>query len=157
MQQQEVPMFKEFKTFIMRGNVLDLAVAVIIGAAFGKIVTSLTDDVIMPVVGKLSGGLDFSSHFIRLGDIPADFKGSLTSYADLKKAGVPLLGYGEFLTQAVNFLIVAFIIFMIVRGVNKAMTLGAKPVDDTPAAPPPDAADLVLLREIRDELRARGQ
>jgi large conductance mechanosensitive channel len=150
-------MFKEFKAFIMRGNVLDLAIAVIIGAAFSKIVTSLTDDVIMPVVGKLSGGLDFSSHFIRLGDIPADFKGSLTSYADLKKAGVPLLGYGEFLTQAVNFVIVAFIIFMLVRAVNKAMALGAKPVDDTPAAPPPESADVILLREIRDELRVRSR
>ena len=85
-------MFKEFRSFIARGNVLDLAVAVIIGAAFGKIVTSLTDDIIMPIIGKLSGGLDFSSHFLRLGPIPAEYKGSLTSYADLKKAGVPLVG-----------------------------------------------------------------
>ncbi|WP_404711633.1 large conductance mechanosensitive channel protein MscL [Sphingomonas sp. MMS24-J13] len=150
-------MFKEFRAFIMRGNVLDLAVAVIIGAAFGKIVTSLTDDVIMPVIGKLSGGLDFSSHFIRLGDIPADYKGSLTSYADLKKAGVPLLGYGEFITQAVNFLIVAFIIFLLVRAVNKAMTLGARRAAAEVAAPPPESADVILLREIRDELRARGR
>lgn len=149
-------MFKEFKAFIMRGNVLDLAVAVIIGAAFGKIVTSLTDDVIMPVVGKLSGGLDFSSHFIRLGEIPADFKGSLTSYADLKKAGVPLLGYGEFLTQAVNFLIVALIIFMLVRAVNKAMTLGQKPAEPEAPAPVVESADVILLREIRDELRTRN-
>jgi large conductance mechanosensitive channel len=148
-------MLKEFRAFITRGNVLDLAVAVIIGAAFGKIITSLTDDVIMPVVGRLSGGLDFSSHFIALGAIPADYKGSLTSYADLKKAGVPLLGYGEFITQAVNFLIVAFIIFMIVRAVNKAMTLGRKQ-EEAAAAAAPDSADVVLLREIRDELRARG-
>jgi large conductance mechanosensitive channel len=149
-------MFKEFRAFIMRGNVLDLAVAVIIGAAFGKIVTSLTDDVIMPVIGKLSGGLDFSSHFIRLGDIPADYKGSLTSYADLKKAGVPLLGYGEFVTQAVNFLIVAFIIFLLVRAVNKAMTLRRTPAEPEAPAPVIEAADVVLLREIRDELRSRG-
>jgi large conductance mechanosensitive channel len=149
-------MLKEFRAFIARGNVLDLAVAVIIGAAFGKIVTSLTDDVIMPVIGKIFGGLDFSSYFILLGSIPEDYKGSLTSYADLKKAGVPLLGYGEFVTQAVNFIIVAFIIFLLVRAVNKAMTLGAKPAEAEAAAPPPEAADVVLLREIRDELRARS-
>ena len=141
-------MFKEFKTFIARGNVLDLAVAVIIGAAFGKIVTSLTDDIIMPVIGKLFGGLDFSSYFVRLGPVPANYAGSLSDYAALKKAGVPLLGYGEFITQAVNFLIVAFIIFLIVRSVNRLMP---KPE----AAAPADPADVVLLREIRDELKAR--
>jgi large conductance mechanosensitive channel len=115
-------MFKEFRDFINRGNVLDLAVAVIIGAAFGKIVTSLTDDVIMPIVGKLFGGLDFSGYFLKLGPVPANYSGSLTDYAALKKAGVPLLGYGEFITQAVNFLIVAFIIFLIVRAVNRAIS-----------------------------------
>ncbi|WP_442679125.1 large conductance mechanosensitive channel protein MscL [Sphingomonas sp. ASY06-1R] len=145
-------MLKEFRGFIARGNVLDLAVAVIIGAAFGKIVTSLTDDVIMPVIGRLSGGLDFSSHFIRLGAIPADYKGSLASYADLKKAGVPLIGYGQFLTQVVDFLIVAFIIFLIVRGVTKAMT--ALEREKAAAPPPADPAELVLLREIRDALKA---
>ena len=145
-------MFQEFRTFINRGNVLDLAVAVIIGAAFGKIVTSLTDDIIMPLVGRLFGGLDFSGYFMRLGAIPADYKGSLTSYADLKKAGVPLLGYGEFVTQAVNFLIVAFIIFLLVRAINRTLRLDQK-VETTPA---PDSAEVVLLREIRDELRARG-
>jgi len=142
-------MFKEFKAFINRGNVLDLAVAVIIGAAFGKIVSSLTDDILMPLIGKVFGGLDFSGYFIRLGAIPADFKGSLTSYADLKKAGVPLLGYGEFVTQAVNFLIIAFLIFLVVRALNRALNLQEK-------APAPDAPEVVLLREIRDELRARG-
>lgn len=141
-------MFKEFKTFIARGNVLDLAVAVIIGAAFGKIVTSLTDDIIMPVIGKIFGGLDFSSYFVRLGPVPANYAGSMSDYAALKKAGVPLLGYGEFVTQAVNFLIVAFIIFLIVRSVNRLMP---KPE----AAAPADPADVVLLREIRDELKAR--
>jgi len=146
-------MLKEFRAFIARGNVLDLAVAVIIGAAFGKIITSLTDDVIMPVIGKLFGGLDFSSYFVRLGEVPADFKGSLTSYADLKKAGVPLIGYGEFLTQVVDFLIVAFIIFLIVRGVTKAMTALEK---EKAAAPAADSAEVVLLREIRDELRSAG-
>ena len=143
-------MFNEFKAFINRGNVLDLAVAVIIGAAFGKIVTSLTDDIIMPIIGKATGGLDFSGYFMRLGPVPADFKGSLTSYADLKKAGVPLLGYGEFATQVVDFVIVAFIIFLLIRSINRAF------VNDAPKAIAPDPADVVLLREIRDELRTRG-
>ena len=140
-------MFKEFKAFIARGNVLDLAVAVIIGAAFGKIVTSLTEDVIMPVVGRIFGGLDFSSYFLVLGDVPAALRGS-TDYAALKKAGVPLLGYGEFVTQAVNFLIVAFIIFLLVRAVNRIVPKA----EEAPAVEP---ADVALLREIRDELRAR--
>ncbi|WP_298674211.1 large conductance mechanosensitive channel protein MscL [uncultured Sphingomonas sp.] len=140
-------MFKEFKAFIMRGNVLDLAVAVIIGAAFGKIITSLTEDVIMPVIGKLFGGLDFSSYFIVLGKVPEKLQGS-TDYAALKKAGVPLLGYGEFITQAVNFLIIAFIIFLVIRAVNRVMPKAE-------AAPAADPADVVLLREIRDELRSR--
>ena len=147
-------MFKEFRAFIARGNVLDLAVAVIIGAAFGKIITSLTDDIIMPLIGKVSGGLDFSSHFVQLGPIPAGYKGSLTSYADLKKAGVPLVGYGEFLTQVVYFLIVAFVIFLMVRTVNRA---AARFEREKEAAPTPaDSAEVMLLRDIRDELRTTG-
>lgn len=146
-------MFKEFKTFISRGNVLDLAVAVIIGAAFGKIVTSLTDDVIMPLIGKATGNLDFSSHFVLLGEVPADYKGSLTSYADLKKAGVSMIGYGEFITTIVNFLIIAFVIFLLVRSINKMMTAAAKEQAEAPAAPAPDSAEVILLREIRDELK----
>ena len=138
---------EEFKAFAVKGNALDLAVGVIIGAAFGKIVTSLTEDVIMPVVGRIFGGLDFSSYFLVLGDVPAALRGS-TDYAALKKAGVPLLGYGEFVTQAVNFLIVAFIIFLLVRAVNRIVPKA----EEAPAAEP---ADVVLLREIRDELRAR--
>ena len=140
-------MFKEFKAFIARGNVLDLAVAVIIGAAFGKIITSLTDDIIMPTIGKIFGGLDFSSYFIALGPIPQQLAGS-TDYAALKKAGVPLLGYGQFVTQAVNFLIVAFIVFLIIRSVNRMM-----PKAEEAAAAEP--ADVTLLREIRDELKKR--
>jgi large conductance mechanosensitive channel len=153
-------MFKEFKAFIMRGNVLDLAVAVIIGAAFGKIVTSLTEDVLMPVIGRVFGGLDFSSYFLVLSPdkVPAALQGS-TDYAALKKAGVPLLGYGEFITQAVNFVIVAFIIFMLVRGVNRLLTLAAHELahkeQAAAEAPVPDSAEVVLLREIRDELKAR--
>jgi large conductance mechanosensitive channel len=140
--------FKEFKAFIARGNVLDLAVAVIIGAAFGKIVTSLTDDLIMPVIGKIFGGLDFSSYFVVLGKVPDALVGS-SDYAALKKAGVSVFGYGAFITAAVNFLILAFIIFMLIRAVNRLMP---KP-DEAPAAEP---ADIALLREIRDELKKKS-
>ena len=143
--------FQEFKEFAMRGNVVDLAIAVIIGAAFGRIVTSLTDDMIMPVIGYLTGGLDFSSHFIRLGPIPADYAGSVTSYADLKKAGVPLFGIGQFITVSVNFLIVAFVVFLLVRAIQKV----EHKKDETPApAVPPE--DVVLLREILAELKKKG-
>ena len=148
-------MLKEFRAFIARGNVLDLAVAVIIGAAFSKIVTSLTDDVLMPVIGKIFGGLDFSSYFLRMGPVPANYAGSLTDYAALKKAGVPLLGYGAFVTQAVNFVIVAFIIFLLIRTVNRATAMFEKQKAEAPAAPQAEPADVALLREIRDELRAR--
>lgn len=144
-------MFKEFKAFIARGNVLDLAVAVIIGAAFSKIVTSLTEDIIMPVIGKIFGGLDFSSYFIRLGPIPATYNGSPSDYAALKKAGVALFGYGEFITQAANFIIVAFIIFLLVRSVHRLLPKPEAPAPTAPAEP----ADVTLLREIRDELKAR--
>lgn len=145
-------MFKEFRDFINRGNVMDLAVAVIIGAAFGKIITSLTDDIIMPIIGKITGGLDFSSHFITLGAVPASYTGSPSDYAALKKAGVPLLGWGEFVTQAVNFVIVAYIIFLLVRSINK---LSATPAE-APAEPEAEPADITLLREIRDELKKKG-
>lgn len=143
-------MLKEFRDFIARGNVLDLAVAVIIGAAFGKIITSLTDDIIMPVIGKIFGGLDFSSYFLILGDVPEKLRGS-TDYAALKAAGVPLLGWGSFVTAAINFIIVAFIIFLIVRSVNR---MTAKPVEAAPE-PAAEPADVVLLREIRDALVKR--
>ena len=103
-------MFQEFKTFIARGSVLDLAVGVIIGGAFGKIVGSLTDDILMPVIGKITGGVDFSSKFILLGAIPAKYTGSPADYAALKKAGVAMLGYGSFITAIINFLIMAFVI-----------------------------------------------
>jgi large conductance mechanosensitive channel len=139
-------MLSEFRAFISRGNVVDLAVAVIIGAAFGRIITSFTDDIIMPVIGRIFGGLDFANYFIRLGDIPADFKGSVTSYVDLKAAGVPLLGYGQFVTVAVNFLIVAFIVFLVIRAINRAMPRAE-------AASAAEPAEVTLLREIRDELK----
>lgn len=139
-------MFQEFKTFVMRGNVLDLAVGVIIGAAFGKIVTSLTDDVIMPVVGLLTGGTDFTNKFVVLGTIPADYTGEM-SYAALKAAGVALLGYGAFLTAVINFLLLAFIIFLLVRQANKIL---AKPA---PEAAPAGPTEVELLAEIRDALK----
>ena len=140
-------MLQEFKTFIAKGNVLDLAVGVIIGGAFGGITKSLTDDLIMPVVGWLFGGVDFSSHFIQLGDIPADFKGDPNSYTALKDAGVAMIGLGQFVTVLINFLILAFIIFMIVRAANKLR----RPAPA--AAPAPTPEDVVLLREIRDALK----
>lgn len=143
-------MLQEFRSFVARGNVLDLAVAVIIGAAFATIVASLTDDLIMPVVGYLFGGLDFSSYFVALGPVPAGYAGSLSNYAELKEAGVPLLGYGQFLTVLVNFLILAVIIFLLVRTANKSM----RKAEEAPVAAAP-AEDVVLLREIRDELRKR--
>ena len=141
-------MFNEFKAFIARGSVLDLAVGVIIGAAFGKIVTSLTESVIMPIIGWITGGVDFTRYFVLLGTVPASYRGSPDDYAALKAAGVPLIGYGEFITQVVNFLILAWIIFLIVKLANKAN-------------PPADAAstgpsEVDLLAEIRDELRKRA-
>ena len=141
-------MLKDFRAFIAKGNVLDLAVAVIIGAAFAKIVSSLTDDIIMPIVGKIFGGLDFSSHFLLLGSVPADYRGSMTDYAALKKAGAPVLGWGTFVTEIVSFLILAFIIFLMVRWATKLMR---KP-EEAPTAGP---TEIELLTEIRDELKKR--
>jgi len=149
-------MWQEFRTFIARGNVLDLAVGVIIGGAFGNITKSLTEDLIMPVIGALFGGFDFSSHFIALGAVPASYKGSPTDYAALKAAGVPLLGYGAFVTVVINFVILAFIVFLIVRSVNRMMVSVEREKAAGTAEPAAEAADVVLLREIRDELRTRG-
>ena len=134
-------MFNEFKAFISRGNVLDLAVGVIIGAAFGKIVTSLTEDVIMPVVGKVSGGLDFSAKYFVLSGTVAP--GTPLDVA--RKAGANVLAYGSFVTAVINFLILAWIIFLIVKAANRAM----------PAAPaaPAGPSEVDLLTEIRDALK----
>ena len=140
-------MFSEFRDFVARGNVLDLAVAVIIGAAFATITASLTDDIIMPIVGAAFGGLDFANYFVILGRVPQDYAGSLTSYADLKKAGVAVLGWGQFVTVVINFLILAFIIFLLVRWANRMIR---KPAD-APAGP----SEVELLTEIRDELKRR--
>ena len=129
----------EFKAFAMKGNVVDLAVGVIIGAAFGKIVDSIVSDLIMPVVGKIFGGLDFSNYFIPLASQTA------TNLADAKKAGA-VFAYGNFITVALNFAILAFIIFLMIRQINRLR-------GDSPATPPPPPEDVVLLREIRDALR----
>ena len=139
-------MAAEFREFAAKGNVVDLAVGVIIGAAFGKIVDSLVKDLIMPIVGRIFGGLDFSNYFVALAPPPPGYAGPMT-YEALTKAGVPLFAWGNFLTVCVNFLILAFIIFMMVRQINKLRR--AEP-------PPPPAAtpeDTVLLREIRDALK----
>lgn len=135
----------EFKAFALKGNVMDLAVGVIIGAAFGKIVDSFVGDIIMPVVGRIFGGMDFSNLFIKLAEGPA---GIPQTYVELKKAGVALLAYGNFLTVAVNFAILALIIFMMVRQVNRLKA------EAPPAAPPATPEDVLLLREIRDQLKS---
>jgi large conductance mechanosensitive channel len=140
-------MLNDFRAFIAKGNVLDLAVAVIIGAAFAKITTSLSEDVIMPVVGAIFGGLDFSSYFALLGPVPEGYHGSMRDYAALKAAGAPVLGWGEFVTVVINFLILAFIIFLMVRWATKLM----RRADEAPAGP----TEVELLAEIRDELRKR--
>ena len=135
----------EFKEFAMKGNVVDLAVGVIIGAAFGKIVDSIVKDLIMPIVGKIFGGLDFSNYFIMLSNPPAEYKGAMT-YDALSKAGVPLFAYGNFITVALNFIILAFIIFMMVKQINRMKK-------DTLQAAPPTPEEVILLREIRDALK----
>jgi large conductance mechanosensitive channel len=140
-------MLREFRDFVARGNVLDLAVAVIIGAAFATIAASLTEDVIMPIIGAIFGGIDLSSHFVLLGPLPADFHGDPGSYADLKKAGVAVLGWGQFVTVLINFLILAFIIFLLIRSATRLMRKGP----EAPAGP----SEADLLTEIRDELRKR--
>ncbi len=139
-------MMQEFKEFAVKGNVMDLAVGVIIGAAFGKIVDSMVKDLIMPLVGAVFGKLDFSNMFIVLGTPPEGTERNLDA---LTKAGVPLFAYGNFITVAVNFAILAFIIFMMVKQMNRLKRAPA------PAAAPATAEDVLLLREIRDSLKNR--
>ena len=140
-------MLKDFRDFAVKGNVIDLAVAVIIGAAFGKIVDSLVKDLIMPLVGRIFGGLDFTNSFIMLAPPPAGYSGPMT-YDALTKAGVPLLAYGNFITVIINFIILAFVIFWMVR----QLTAVKKRIDPASAvAPVPE--DVLLLREIRDALK----
>jgi large conductance mechanosensitive channel len=133
----------EFKQFAVKGNVMDLAVGFIVGAAFAKIVDSLVKDIIMPVVGRIFGGLDFTNYFIMLKAPPAGYSGPMT-YDALTKAGVPLFAYGSFITAVINFLILALIIFIMVKQVNRLKT--------PPTAPAPPE-EVTLLREIRDALQ----
>jgi large conductance mechanosensitive channel len=139
---------KEFKEFAVKGNVIDLAVGVIIGGAFGKIVDSVVADLIMPVVGLVFGKLDFSNLFVVLGTVPS---GTAMTLDALRKAGVPVFAYGNFLTVAVNFIILAFIIFMMIKQINRLKR--EAPAAAAPAAPAPVPEDIVLLREIRDSLK----
>ncbi|MBI2277571.1 MAG: large conductance mechanosensitive channel protein MscL [Dechloromonas sp.] len=138
-------MLQEFKGFAVKGNAMDLAVGVIIGGAFGKIVDSIVGDLIMPLVSRVVGKLDFSNLFVVLGDNP----GNLVALADLKKAGIPVFAYGSFLTILVNFVILAFIIFIMIKQMNRLRT----PAPAAPEAPPPTPEDVLLLREIRDSLK----
>lgn len=140
--------FAEFRKFAVRGSVVDLAVGVIIGGAFNKIVDSVVKDLMMPLVSLALGNLDFSNKFVVLGDLPKDYAGAMT-YADLTKAGVPLFAWGNFVTMLINFIILAFIIFVMVRQINR---LKAKE-EAAPAPAPATPEDVLLLREIRDSLK----
>jgi large conductance mechanosensitive channel len=141
-----VSFFSEFREFAVKGSVVDLAVGVIIGAAFGKIVDSLVKDLIMPVIGAVTGGLDFTNYFVVLRPPPPGYAGPMT-YEALTKTGVPVLAYGNFITIVINFIILALIIFLMVRAINR---LRRQQEAQKPAAPP---EEVVLLREIRDALK----
>jgi large conductance mechanosensitive channel len=142
-------MIKEFKEFAMKGNVVDLAVAVIIGGAFGKIVTSVVNDIIMPPIGKAMGGVNFSDLFINLDAA----KGPFTSLKAAKDAGAAVIAYGSFINTVIDFTIVAFCIFMIIKAMN---SMKKKPAPAAPAAPPEPTKEEKLLAEIRDILKARS-
>lgn len=140
-------MFEEFKKFALRGNVVDLAVGVIIGAAFGAIVTSLVQDIIMPIIGAATGGLDFSNYYVPLSSkVQAGM-----AYADAKKAGA-VLGYGNFITVAINFIIIAFVLFLAIRGMNMLVNRNKK--EEAAAQPPPPPEEVKLLSQIRDQIAA---
>ncbi len=138
---------KEFRDFAVKGNVIDLAVGVIIGGAFGKIVDSLVNDIVMPVISTLLGGhIDFTNLFIVLGHVPENVP---RTFDALKKAGVPIFAYGNFITIAINFILLAFVIFQMVKLVNRVRLMDAPPALSNPPTP----EDIVLLREIRDSLK----
>ena len=138
-------MASEFREFAIKGNVIDLAVGLIIGAAFGKIVDSLVNDLIMPVIGKAIGGVDFANYFMALSPIPANIPHTLEA---VRKAGVPVIAWGNFTNIVMNFIILAFVVFLMVKQINRLRR-------EAPKAPPPPAEDVVLLREIRDSLNRR--
>lgn len=149
--------FEEFQKFIARGNVLQLAVGVVIGAAFGKITTALTESVLMPLIGWVFGDVDFSNWFIRLGSIPESFTGATGNYAELKEAGVAMIGYGDLLTQMINFLILAFALFLIIKGANRALDAAEEAQknedDSSDSDKVPTDSQLDVLRDIRAELQ----
>ena len=136
----------EFKEFAVKGNVVDLAVGVIIGAAFGKIVESFVGAIVMPVVGKFTGGVDFANQFIALAPIPANLPLTLEA---VRKAGIPVIAWGNFLNIVLNFVILAFVVFLMVKQINRVRR-------ETPKAPPAPPEDVMLLREIRDSLARKG-
>ncbi len=138
-------MLDEFKKFAMRGNVVDMAVGIVIGAAFGKIVSSLVKDIIMPPIGKIMGNVDFSQLFINLSE------GTYTSLAAAQEAGAATINYGVFINTVLDFLIVAFAIFMVIKGMNKMK----KKEEEAPKEPPKPSEEVVLLQEIRDALKSR--
>lgn len=136
---------QEFKEFAVKGNVVDMAVGVIIGGAFGKIVSSLVNDVVMPIVGKLVGGVDFGQLYLNLGDQAFD------TLAAAEKAGAPIVKYGAFINATIDFVIIAFVIFMAIKGINSLK----RKEEEAPAEAPADPEDVLLLREIRDALKQR--
>ena len=139
-------MMKEFRAFAVRGNVVDLAVGIIIGGAFGKIVDSLVNDIVMPLISTLLGGrIDFTNLFIVLGTLPENVP---RTFDALKKAGIPIFAYGNFITILINFILLAFVIFQMVKIINKIRDEETKPT-------PPTPEDIILLREIRDELKSK--
>jgi large conductance mechanosensitive channel len=141
-------MLHEFRQFAVKGNVVDLAVGVIIGAAFGKIVDSVVNDLVMPLIGAAFGKLDFSHYFLLLGPVPP---GTPMTLEALKKAGVPVLAWGQFITVSVNFLVLAFVIFLMVRAINRLRARHEAQAANEPAPPPSE--EILLLREIRDSLK----
>ena len=142
--------FADFKAFAMRGNVMDLAIGVIIGGAFGKIVDSVVSDIIMPLITVITGGgIDFTNLFIVLGKVP---EGTIRNFDTLKKLGIPMFAYGNFITILINFVILAFIIYQLVKIIN---TLRSAAEDEQEATPPPTSEEILLLREIRDSLKSK--
>ncbi|MCF8195691.1 MAG: large conductance mechanosensitive channel protein MscL [Polynucleobacter sp.] len=142
--------FADFKAFAMRGNVMDLAIGVIIGGAFGKIVDSVVSDIIMPLITVITGGgIDFTNLFIVLGKVP---EGTIRNFDTLKKLGIPMFAYGNFITILINFVILAFIIYQLVKIIN---TLRSAAEEEQEAAPPPTSEEILLLREIRDSLKSK--
>ncbi|MEW4447472.1 large conductance mechanosensitive channel protein MscL [Qipengyuania sp. JC766] len=153
----------EFKKFIARGNVIDLAVGVVIGAAFSGIVTQLTESILMPLIGWIFGDIDFSNWFILLGEIPEGYEGAVDNYEQLKEAGVAMIGYGAFLTAIINFLIVAFALFMLIRGVNRVTeemqrkqmeTEDSSKSDEVPTDPQLDVLKKILAELKQDKTGA---